>query len=352
MPGPMRGGMPRGRKIENPGKVFKRLMKYVAKSYGLHLVIVAVLIFVSVLANVQGTMFIQSLIDDYIQPMLTTQEPDFGPLAEAIMRVAGLYLIGVAAAYIYNRMMINVTQGVLRNLRNDLFSHMETLPVRYFDTHSHGDIMSVYTNDTDTIRQMVSQSMPQVFNSAITIVSVLISMVILSVPLTIVTLVMVAVMLVVTARKAGLSSRYFLQQQRDIGKVNGFIEEMMEGQKVVKVFCHEEENIRKFEELNDNLYHSADRANYLVNIVGPVNMQLGNVSYVVCAIVGGALALSGISGLTLGALASFLTFNRSFNGPINQVSQQLNSIVMAMAGAERIFKMMDEEPETDNGYVT
>ena len=352
MPGPMRGGMPKGKKIENPGKVFKRLMKYVAKSYGPHLVIVAVLIFVSVLANVQGTMFIQSLIDDYIQPMLTTQEPDFGPLAGAIMRVAGFYLIGVAAAYIYNRIMINVTQGVLRNLRNDLFSHMETLPIKYFDTHSHGDIMSVYTNDTDTIRQMVSQSMPQVFNSAITIVSVFISMVILSVPLTIVTLVMVAVMLVVTAKTAGISSRYFLQQQRDIGKVNGFIEEMMEGQKVVKVFCHEEENIRKFEELNDALYHSADRANYLVNIVGPVNMQLGNVSYVVCAIVGGALALSGISGLTLGALASFLTFNKSFNGPINQVSQQLNSIVMAMAGAERIFMMMDEEPEADNGYVT
>ncbi len=352
MPGPMRGGMPKGKKIENPGKVFKRLMKYVAKSYGPHLVIVAVLIFVSVLANVQGTMFIQSLIDDYIQPMLTTQEPDFGPLAGAIMRVAGFYLIGVAAAYIYNRMMINVTQGVLRNLRNDLFSHMETLPIKYFDTHSHGDIMSVYTNDTDTIRQMVSQSMPQVFNSAITIVSVFISMVILSVPLTIVTLVMVAVMLAVTAKTAGISSRYFLQQQRDIGKVNGFIEEMMEGQKVVKVFCHEEENIRRFQELNDALYHSADRANYLVNIVGPVNMQLGNVSYVVCAIVGGALALSGISGLTLGALASFLTFNKSFNGPINQVSQQLNSIVMAMAGAERIFMMMDEEPEADNGYVT
>ena len=348
----MRGGMPKGKKIENPGKVFKRLMKYVAKSYGPHLVIVAVLIFVSVLANVQGTMFIQSLIDDYIQPMLTTQEPDFGPLAGAIMRVAGFYLIGVAAAYIYNRIMINVTQGVLRNLRNDLFSHMETLPIKYFDTHSHGDIMSVYTNDTDTIRQMVSQSMPQVFNSAITIVSVFISMVILSVPLTIVTLVMVAVMLAVTAKTAGISSRYFLQQQRDIGKVNGFIEEMMEGQKVVKVFCHEEENIRRFQELNDALYHSADRANYLVNIVGPVNMQLGNVSYVVCAIVGGALALSGISGLTLGALASFLTFNKSFNGPINQVSQQLNSIVMAMAGAERIFMMMDEEPEADNGYVT
>ena len=352
MPGPMRGRMPGEKKVENPGRIFKRLMKYVMKSYGLHLVIVAALILVSVLANVQGTMFIQSLIDDYIQPMLTAESADYQPLALAIMRVAGFYAIGVAAAYIYNRLMINVTQGVLRNLRNDLFSHMETLPIKYFDTHSHGDIMSIYTNDTDTIRQMVSQSMPQVFNSAITVVSVFISMVILSVPLTIVTLVMVAVMLVVTARTAGISGRYFLQQQRDIGKVNGFIEEMMEGQKVVKVFCHEEENIQKFNELNENLYQSADRANYLVNIVGPVNMQLGNVSYVVCAIVGGALSLSGITGLSLGSLASFLTFNRSFNMPINQISQQLNSIVMAMAGAERIFKMLDEEPETDNGYVT
>ena len=352
MPGLMRGRMPGEKKVENPGRIFKRLMKYVMKSYGLHLVIVAVLILVSVLANVQGTMFIQSLIDDYIQPLLTAESADYQPLAMAILRVAGFYAIGVASAYIYNRLMINVTQGVLRNLRNDLFSHMETLPIKYFDTHSHGDIMSIYTNDTDTIRQMVSQSMPQVFNSAITVVSVFISMVILSVPLTIVTLVMVAVMLVVTARTAGISGRYFLQQQRDIGKVNGFIEEMMEGQKVVKVFCHEEENIQKFNELNENLYHSADRANYLVNIVGPVNMQLGNVSYVVCAIVGGALSLSGITGLSLGSLASFLTFNRSFNMPINQISQQLNSIVMAMAGAERIFKMLDEEPETDNGYVT
>ena len=352
MPGPMRGRMPGEKKVENPGRIFKRLMKYVMKSYGLHLVIVAVLILVSVLANVQGTMFIQSLIDDYIQPLLTAESADYQPLAMAILRVAGFYAIGVASAYIYNRLMINVTQGVLRNLRNDLFSHMETLPIKYFDTHSHGDIMSIYTNDTDTIRQMVSQSMPQVFNSAITVVSVFISMVILSVPLTIVTLVMVAVMLVVTARTAGISGRYFLQQQRDIGKVNGFIEEMMEGQKVVKVFCHEEENIQKFNELNENLYHSADRANYLVNIVGPVNMQLGNVSYVVCAIVGGALSLSGITGLSLGSLASFLTFNRSFNMPINQISQQLNSIVMAMAGAERIFKMLDEEPETDNGSVT
>ncbi len=352
MPGPMHGGMPKGKKIENPGKIFKRLMGYVAKSYGPHLVIVAVLIFVSVLANVQGTMFIQSLIDDYIAPMLVTDVPDYRPLAMAILRVAGFYAIGVAAAYIYNRIMVNVTQGVLRNFRNDLFAHMETLPIKYFDTHPHGDIMSVYTNDTDTIRQMVSQSMPQVFNSAITIVSVLVSMCILSVPLTLVTLAMVFLMLVVTKKTAGLSGSYFLQQQKDLGKVNGFIEEMMEGQKVVKVFCHEEENIATFRELNDNLYHSADRANYLVNIVGPVNMQLGNVSYVVCAIVGGAMALSGFSGLSLGALASFLTFNKSFNGPINQVSQQFNSIVMAMAGAERIFRMMDETPETDNGYVT
>ena len=352
MPGAMRGGMPKGKKIENPGKIFKRLMKYVAKSYGPHLVIVGMLIFVSVLANVQGTMFIQKLIDDYITPMLTMDVPDYHPLAMAILRVAGFYAVGVAATYIYNRIMINVTQGVLRNLRDDLFAHMEKLPIKYFDTHAHGDIMSVYTNDTDTIRQMVSQSMPQVFNSAITIVSVLISMVILSVPLTLVTLVMVGVMLAVTKKTAGLSGKYFLQQQQDLGKVNGFIEEMMDGQKVVKVFCHEEENIAKFRELNDSLYHSADKAHYLVNIVGPVNMQLGNVSYVVCAIVGGAMALSGFTGLSLGALASFLTFNKSFNMPINQVSQQFNSIVMAMAGAERIFEMMDETPEADNGYVT
>ena len=352
MPGPMGRRMVRGKRIENPGKVFKRLMKYVTKNYGVHLVIVAALILISVLANVQGTMFIQKLIDDYITPLLTSDQPDFGPLAGAIFRVACFYAVGVAAAYAYSRIMIVVTQGTLRSVRDDLFSHMQTLPIKYFDTHSHGDIMSTYTNDTDTLRQMISQSMPQIFNSAITIVSVFISMLVLSVPLTVVTLIMVAVMLLITKKTAGLSSRYFLQQQKDLGQVNGFIEEMMNGQKVVKVFCHEKENIKRFNELNDNLYHSADKANYLVNIVGPVNAQLGNVSYVVCAIVGGVLALSGISGLTLGELASFLTFNKSFNMPINQVSQQFNSIVMAMAGAERIFQMMDEEAETDNGYVT
>ena len=341
-----------GSKIENPGKIFKRLIGYVAKSYGFHLVAVAVLILVSVLMNVQGMLFIQRLIDDYITPMLGSESPDFTALAYAILRVGCFYAIGIVAAYLYNLLMVYVTQGTLRNLRNDLFSHMEKLPIKYFDTHSHGDIMSVYTNDTDTLRQMISQSMPQVFNSAITIVSVLISMIILSVPLTIVTLLMVAVMLVATKKVAGLSGRYFLQQQKDLGKVNGFIEEMMNGQKVVKVFCHEEKNMEEFRELNDNLYNSANNANYLVNIVGPVNAQLGNVSYVVCAIVGGILALSGVSGLSLGSLASFLTFNKSFNMPINQISQQFNSVVMAMAGAERIFRMMDEVPEKDEGYVT
>lgn len=311
MPGPGHGRMQGGKRIENPGKVFKRLMRYVAASYGLHLILVAVLIFVSVLANVQGTMFIQSLIDDYIAPMLTQETPDFSPLAGAIGRVACFYLIGVISAYAWNRIMINVTQGTLRNVRDDLFSHMETLPVKYFDTHVHGDIMSTYTNDTETLRQMISQSMPQVFNSFITIVSVLISMIVLSVPLTAATLLMVAVMLFVTKKVAGLSGRYFLEQQTNLGKVNGFIEEMMNGQKVVKVFNHEEKNIEDFRELNDALFESADKANYLVNVVGPVNQQLGNVSYVVCAIVGGALALSGATGLTLGKLASFLTFNLS-----------------------------------------
>lgn len=353
MPGPgPHGRMRGGKKIENPGKVFKRLMGYVAKSYGPHLVIVAALIFVSVLANVQGTMFTQSLIDDYITPMLKQETADFAPLARAIGRVAVFYLIGVLASYVWNRMMINVTQGTLRNIRDDLFTHMETLPIKYFDTHVHGDIMSTYTNDTETLRQMISQSMPQVFNSAITIVSVFVSMVILSVPLTITTLLMVSIMLVVTKRVAGLSGKYFMEQQANLGKINGFIEEMMNGQKVVKVFSHEEKNIVDFSALNEALCESSDKANYLVNVVGPVNQQLGNVSYVVCAIVGGALALSGATGLTLGKLASFLTFNKSFNMPINQVSQQFNAVVMALAGAERIFKMLDEEPEADAGYVT
>lgn len=350
----MRGGKPGGKMkmAANPMQTFKRLIGYIMKNYAVHLILVMVLILVSVLANVQGTLFQKTLIDDYITPLLKNGGNDFSPLARAIMRVAGFYAIGVIATYTYNRIMVTVTQGMLHQLRVDLFSHMETLPIKYFDTHKHGDIMSIYTNDVDTLRQMVSQSLPQIFNSAITIVSVFISMLSLSIPLTGVTLVMVGLMVFTTKNVAGQSGKYFLEQQRNLGTVNGFIEEMMNGQKVVKVFCHEEENIEKFNELNESLYQSADKANTFANLLGPVNAQMGNISYVVCAIVGGALALGGFGGLTVGALASFLTFNKSFNMPINQVSQQLNAVVMALAGAERIFQLMDEQPEVDNGYVT
>jgi ATP-binding cassette subfamily B protein len=313
---------------------------------------VLVLIFISVIANVQGTLFTKNLIDDYITPFLLTDHPDFSPLAHAIAKVAVFYAAGVIATYSYNRIMIYVTQGTLRNLRNDLFSHMETLPIKYFDTHSHGDIMSVYTNDIDTLRQMISQSIPQIINSSFTIVSVFISMLVLNVPLTLLTLVMVGLMLLCSRKAVSNSGKYFMEQQKNLGKVNGYIEEMMNGQKVVKVFCHEEESKREFKELNDALYHSADRANTYANILGPINAQLGNVSYVICAIAGGILALSGVGGFTLGGLASFLTFNKSFNMPINQVSQQFNSIIMALAGADRIFRLMDEKPEVDDGYVT
>ena len=322
------------------------------KNYTPHCIIAVVSIFVSVLANVQGTMFMKTLIDSYIMPMLKASDPDFTPLLHAILRVAVFYLIGILATFAQNRVMIYVTQGTLRNLRNDLFAHMEKLPIKYFDTHSHGDIMSIYTNDIDTLRQMISQSIPQVLNSAITIVSVFVSMLILNIPLTITTLIMVAIMMTVTKKVAGLSGNFFVKQQKALGEANGFIEEMMDGQKVVKVFCHEEENIKKFKELNDNLCDSSYNANAFANILGPINAQLGNVSYVVCAIVGGILALNSVGGFTLGGLASFLTFNKSFNMPINQVSQQLNAIVMALAGADRIFKLMDTTVETDEGYVT
>ena len=352
MAGPM-GRPPRGMKpqVKNPGKLFMRLMNYVFRIYKWHYLSVIALIFVSVLANVQGTMFTQSLIDDYISPMLLTDTPDFGPLGIAILRVAGFYLIGVLATYLQNLIMIYVTQGCLRDLRNELFEHMQKLPIKYFDTHAHGDIMSVYTNDIDTLRQMVSQSIPQVVNSFVTIVSVFTSMIILSVPLTFVTLLMVVVMLFATKYAAGNSGKYFVKQQQNLGKVNGFIEEMMNGQKVVQIFCREEENKRRFKELNDELCESADKAHTFTNILGPINAQLGNISYVLCAIVGGALALGNVWGFTLGKLASFLTFNKSFSMPINQISQQFNSIVMALAGAERVFNLLDEEVETDDGYV-
>lgn len=352
MPGP--GRQPRGMKsqVKNPGELFLRLMKYVLKDYKFHCISVVVLIVVSVLCNVQGTMFMKNLIDEYITPFLLSDNPNFTPLAHAIAKVAAFYALGVLATFGYNRLMVNVTQGTLRNLRNDLFSHMEKLPIKYFDTHAHGDIMSVYTNDIDTLRQMISQSMPQLLNSGITIVSVFISMLILSIPLTIVTMIMVGIMVFCSKKSAGQSGAYFAKQQKDLGTVNGYIEEMMNGQKVVKVFCHEEENMQNFKKLNDELYISADRANTFANFLGPINAQIGNISYVICAIVGGVLALGKVGGFTLGGLASFLTFNKSFSMPINQISMQMNAIVMAMVGADRIFRLMDEKEELDEGYVT
>ncbi len=353
MPGPMNRG-PRGMKpqVKNPGKLLARLMNYVFRDYKIHCIFVFIFIFLGVIANVQGTMFTKNLIDDYITPFLLTDSPDFSPLAHAIGRVAVFYGVGIVSTYAYNRIMVTVTQGTLRDMRNELFAHMQKLPVKYFDTHAHGDIMSVYTNDIDTLRQMISQSIPQIINSAFTVVSVFVSMVILNIPLTIVTLIMVGLMLFCSQKSAANSGKYFLEQQRNLGAVNGFIEEMMNGQKVVKVFCHEEESKKEFKKLNDRLFVSADRANTFANFLGPINAQLGNISYVICAIVGGILALNRVGGFTLGGLASFLTFNKSFSMPINQVSQQLNAIVMAMAGAERIFQLMDEPEEADAGYVT
>ena len=351
MPGP-RG--PRGPKpkIKNPGKLFARLMGFIFKKYLPACIIVVICIFVSVLANVQGTMFTKNLIDDYIVPLLKTGNPDYGPLLAAMGRVTVFYGIGVISTFAYSKIMIYVSQGTIKNLRVELFSHMQDLPIRYFDSHAHGDIMSIYTNDIDTLRQLISQSLPQILNSVITVVSVFVSMVILNIPLTVLTIVMVIVTTVVTKKFAGFSSRYFLAQQRDLGKVNGFIEEMLNGQKVVKVFTHEQENIEAFDKINDELFESAYNANMYSNMLGPVNAQIGNLSYVLCALAGGVMALSGFGGLTLGKLASFLTFNKIFNMPISQVSQQFNSIIMALAGCDRIFSLLDETPETDEGYVS
>ncbi len=361
-------GMPRP-KIENPGKILKRLFSVLFKTYALQMVLVGVCIVVSVLANIQGTLFTKTLIDSYITPMMGSQDPDYGPLTAAILRVACFYALGVAAAYVQSLTMVYVTQGTLNRLRIQLFTHMEKLPIKYFDTHAHGDIMSVYTNDIDTLRQMISQSIPQLLNSAITIVSVFTSMVLLNVPLTILTVLMVVVMLVASGLATKASGRNFIAQQKNLGAVNGYIEEMITGQKVVKVFCHEQESIEGFDRLNEALYQSAFQAQTYSGFLGPINAQLGNVSYVLCALVGGALALTSdltaggaaafflalvqlFGVLSVGSLASFLTFNKNFSMPINQISMQFNSIIMALAGADRVFKLMDEEPETDDGYVT
>ena len=350
-PGPRGMGGPRP-KVENPGKLLKRIMAEVFQHYLPHCILVLICIVVSALANVQASLFLQTLIDDYIIPMTQQQDPSFAPLAGALVRVGCIYVVGILAAWLNARIMVNVTQGTLRNLRTQLFTHMESLPISYFDTHPHGDIMSVYTNDVDTLRQMLSQSIPQLVSSAITIVSVFASMCMLSWQLTIVTILMVALMLFCSKKITQQSGKYFIAQQRDLGKVNGYIEEMMEGQKVVKVFTHEQKTLEGFRELNDKLKDSAKQANSFANIMMPVNAQLGNISYAICALVGAAMAVTGMGGVTLGTVMAFLSLNKSFNMPISQVSMQANSIIMALAGAERIFKMMDEPSETDEGYVT
>ena len=339
-------------KGQNPAKTLKRLMGIILKNYTPHCIVVLLCIFGSAFVSVKGTLFMQTLIDDYILPLMSQSNPDFRPLGMAIMKLALFFIAGALMTYTYNRIMVNVSQGTMKKIRIDVFTHMESLPIKYFDTHAHGDIMSIYTNDIDTLRQMISQSIPQLVNSAATIVSVLISMIILNIPLTILTLIMVAIMVFTTGKVAGKAGSYFMKQQKSIGELNGFIEEMMEGQKVVKVFCHEEESIKDFNKLNEQLFDSANNANAFANILMPINVNLGNLSYVACAILGSILAISGVTSLTLGALASFLQLNKSFSQPISQVSQQLNSIIMALAGAERVFSLLDEKPEVDNGYVT
>ena len=354
MPGP-RGGNMLGRpmpKAKDPGKMFKRIMGYVMKDYAPHYLAVIVCIILSVLCSLQGTLFMRELIDKYITPYLLDKNtfPNYEPLAHAIARVACFYAIGVIASFIQARLLIKITQGTMESMRDELFEKMEKLPIKYFDTHAHGDIMSIYTNDIDTMRQMISMSIPQCFNSAITIVSVLVSMIVLSPWMTLVTIIMVGVMLGCTGYAAKNSGKHFVRQQKQLGTVNGYIEEMITGQKVIKIFCHEEAGKAKFNELNDELFDAANKANTYANALGPINAQLGNLSYVLCAITGGALALSG--NVSVGSVASFLSLNKSFNMPISQVAQQFNSIIVAMAGAERIFGLMDETPEVDEGYVT
>ena len=341
-----------GRGSKNPGKTLMRLLSYVWNYYKVECVFVAIGIAVSSLAAVAGNLFIKNLIDDYIMPFLSENSPSFAPLIRALLIMAGIYYIGTFATFLYARLMVNVTQGTLKRIRDDMFTHMECLPIKYFDTHAHGDIMSCYTNDTDTLRQMISQSIPQMLSSVITIVSTFISMIVLSIPLTLLIIVMVAVMVGVVRKIGSQSGKYFIRQQKDLGVLNGYIEEMMEGQKVVKVFCHEEETKKKFYELNDGLFDSAKNANIYANILMPVMANLGNINYVITLAVGSILAINGVGGLTLGALASFLQLTRSFNMPITQVSQQFNSIIMALAGAERVFDLLDEPVEEDHGYVT
>ncbi len=336
---------------ENPLPLMKRLLGYILKNYKFSCIAVLVCILVSALTTLIATLFIQKLIDNYIIPLTQSAVHDYAPLAGALIKLGAVLMVGVLCSYGYNRIMVNVGQGTLKKLRLELFTNMESLPIKYFDTHAHGDIMSVYTNDIDTLRQLMSQSIPQVINSCITLVSTFVSMIVLDIPLTIVSVVMVIIMLYVTSKLSAVSGKYFIEQQKDIGKVNAYIEEMMEGQKVVKVFCHEDKSIEQFKEINNRLRDSANNANNIANITMPVNSNIGNISYVLCAIVGGILALSDFSGLTIGTLVAFLSLNKSFTQPVTQISQQVSSIVMAMAGAGRVFELCDEKPEVDEGFV-
>ena len=331
--------------------VLKRILGYMLKYYKGSCLAVIVCVLGSALCTLQGTLFMQSLIDDYILPMTVADAPDFSGLAAALIRLAAVFVIGIICAYGYNRIMVNVSQGTMRRLRMELFTHMEALPIRYFDSHAHGDIMSVYTNDVDTLRQLISQSIPQTLNSMVTLVTTFVSMLVLDIPLTVLSVLMVCVMLFTTSRLGSRSGKYFSRQQKDLGRVNGYIEEMMDGQKVVKVFCHEEKTFEEFQKLNQELRVSVENANKYANIMMPVNANIGNISYVLCAVIGALLALGGFGGLTLGTLVSFLTLNKNFTQPVTQISQQMNNIIMAMAGASRVFQLMDETPETDDGYV-
>ena len=331
-------------------KTVKRLLKYATSVYKFQFVIVIISIIVSSIANVMGIQFLKTLIDEYITPLLGIENPDFGPLFMAVLGMGAMYLIGITATYVYNRLMINISQGVLRKIRSDMFNHMQTLPIKYFDTHSHGEIMSTYTNDVDTLREMLSQSIPQVFSAVITMISIFISMIVTNVYLTFIVLGMVVLMIFIAKYLGGNSSKYFVKQQEDIGKVNGYIEEMIEGQKVVKVFNYEDESKEKFDKINEELCDSSTNANMYANVLMPCIMNIGNLGYVFIAIIGGILSVNNI--LTIGSIAAFLQYIKSFTNPIGQVSQEMNYMIMALAGAERIFALIDEEPEVDEGYVT
>jgi len=333
-------------------KTLKRLLSYVLKEYKILFFMVLVTIIISALANVIGTLFLRDLIDKYIAPLLNKSEVSFAPLLKMIITMAVIYYVGVLSTYLYSRMMIIISQGSLKRIRDDMFSHMETLPIKFFDTHSHGDLMSLYTNDTDALRQMISQGIPQLLSAIITVVSIFISMIYLSLPLTVVQMLMIILMFYVTKSIGAKSGKYFGLQQKDIGAVNGYIEEMMEGQKVVKVFCHEEQAKDNFDKLNDMLCDSANNANKYANVLMPIMGNIGYINYVCVAILGSILAISAIGGFTLGGIAAFLQLTRSFSQTINQMAQQFNFVIMALAGAERIFKLLDEKKETDEGYVT